>query len=579
MGGLGGVYITRLSIIALATCACSRSPAVPQEKVSSPPRALSDAEGQRARQEASEKEEKQQEQAPTPSPAQAPTQSVSSAPDGLKCLARAYAGVAAEEDGQWWLSWRDGTRLPWRERDAEAHRVQKSQHAFPPSSLENMMAQPYSVGPISPVNAPQWDPGRVRSEKLFAHLYGDTAAKVRGELELVPFLGSQVSVHKKIRPALERVSARLAKLVENSPPIRPWLTNLGGTFNWRTIAGTKRRSAHSWGIAFDLNPARADYWRNAGPNPAWKNHVPESIVFAFEAEGFLWGGRWNHFDTMHFEYRPELLDPECQAPTPFRPSWELSREEFESLESRFPEPPGTQRDSVHKASFGAFLRNLPLLPSGTKVLSHSGDTILDSSDRRLSAVVDLDVGARDLQQCADSVIRLHAEWAFSASKSPIEYRAGNGARFDFQRYLSGERFRAQGNKLVSRHSAAAQVRSHTALRSFLDTVFNWVNTGALAHYSQQVAIDQIQAGDFFVLSGSPYGHAVLVLDIARNAKGKPLLLLGQGYMPAQSFHVLRSPTGSPWFELDTQAGQIKTPFWSPFPFNSLRRFSTPTQIQ
>jgi hypothetical protein len=67
-------------------------------------------------------------------------------------------------------------------------------------------------------------------------------------------------------------------------------------------------------IAIDIDPSLAHYWRN-DRTIAWKNRVPQSIVDAFEAEGFIWGGRWYHYDTMHFEYRPELLDAECR-PTP-----------------------------------------------------------------------------------------------------------------------------------------------------------------------------------------------------------------------------------------------------------------------
>ena len=77
---------------------------------------------------------------------------------------------------------------------------------------------------------------------------------------------------------------------------------------------TDRPSAHSYGIAIDLNDALSDYWR--WEKNGWKNRIPQPIVDAFEAEGFIWGGRWFHFDTMHFEYRPELLDGSCYPPAP-----------------------------------------------------------------------------------------------------------------------------------------------------------------------------------------------------------------------------------------------------------------------
>jgi hypothetical protein len=86
-----------------------------------------------------------------------------------------------------------------------------------------------------------------------------------------------------------------------------------GTYNCRTIAGTDRLSAHGFGIAIDIATKDADYWRwsKPGPNrrPVWRNRVPEEIVAIFEAHGFIWGGKWHHYDTMHFEFRPELLPP------------------------------------------------------------------------------------------------------------------------------------------------------------------------------------------------------------------------------------------------------------------------------
>jgi hypothetical protein len=93
-------------------------------------------------------------------------------------------------------------------------------------------------------------------------------------------------------------------------PLPPVLQGFGGTFNWRAIGGTERRSAHAFGIALDLNPQAADFWRWSRQR-AWKHPVPPAVVAAFEAEGFIWGGRWYHFDTMHFEYRPEMRDAAC----------------------------------------------------------------------------------------------------------------------------------------------------------------------------------------------------------------------------------------------------------------------------
>ena len=118
--------------------------------------------------------------------------------------------------------------------------------------------------------------------------------------------------------ALRRVSARVDLAMKKDPSLSRMFTKLGGTFNWRTIAGSDSRSLHSWGVAIDLNTELAHYWRNEPQNRPliWKNSYPQAIVDAFEAEGFVWGGRWYHFDTMHFEYRPELLDSTCYPAPP-----------------------------------------------------------------------------------------------------------------------------------------------------------------------------------------------------------------------------------------------------------------------
>ena len=120
-------------------------------------------------------------------------------------------------------------------------------------------------------------------------------------------------MHRKAAPAFTRVAARIAALVAGDRALAPFVARLGGTFNARNIAGTDRPSAHSYGIAIDLNDTLSDYWR--WEKRGWRNRIPQPIVDAFEAEGFIWGGRWFHFDTMHFEYRPELLDGSCY-PTP-----------------------------------------------------------------------------------------------------------------------------------------------------------------------------------------------------------------------------------------------------------------------
>jgi hypothetical protein len=110
--------------------------------------------------------------------------------------------------------------------------------------------------------------------------------------------------------ALERVSRRLGELVAREPKLKEGVVSGVGTFCWRTIAGTRRLSMHALAIAVDVNPGRNPYWRHhRRPSDmlARRRDFPKDVLAAFEAEGFIWGGKWAEYDIMHFEYRPELL--------------------------------------------------------------------------------------------------------------------------------------------------------------------------------------------------------------------------------------------------------------------------------
>lgn len=238
------------------------------------------------------------------------------------------------------------------------------------------------------------------------------------------------------------------------------------------------------------------------------------------------------------------------------------------LEDRFAPPPGFERVAAADGSFAAWLRGLPLRPAGTPVRSFRGDVIRAGDDRRVAAVVDLDVGTRDLQQCADSIMRLDAEWRFAAGRgADIRYAIGRGQDLAFARWASGDRPRiADDDRVTWAHRAAAD-DSHAALRAYLDVVFAEAGTATLADTAHRVERADLRAGDFFVVGGHP-GHAVLVLDVAVDAAGHRRALLGQGFMPAQDFHVL-AHDGDPWFSLDGDT--VDTPFWTPFPLSALRR--------
>lgn len=239
------------------------------------------------------------------------------------------------------------------------------------------------------------------------------------------------------------------------------------------------------------------------------------------------------------------------------------------LEATFPPPPGYTRVAVEPDSFGAWLRGLPLRPEGTPVLDYAGGEILAEGDPRLAAVAELDVGAKDLQQCADSIIRLHAEWRWSrGEQARIAYRFTSGHLAEWTRYAAGDRARVSGNKVTWVRAAGAD-GSRAAFRAYLSLVFTYAGTYSLQAEKQRPSREALRPGDFFVLGGGP-GHAVLVLDVAEDAEGRRVALLGQGFTPAQDFQVLSPGKGGPWFPLDGET--VATPFWKPFPWGSLRRF-------
>jgi len=240
----------------------------------------------------------------------------------------------------------------------------------------------------------------------------------------------------------------------------------------------------------------------------------------------------------------------------------------DSLRERFAPPDGFNRVAQKDPSFGAWLRDLPLAAPDTPVRAYDGRVLHPADDRRIAAVISLDVSPSDLQQCADTVIRLHAEWMWSQNRRDMSYRAAAGLALPWERYARGERLVPKGRSIEWVPGSGRPSADHDTFRKYLDSVFAWANTVSLEKQSKKVEPAQVSPGDFFILPGNP-GHVVLVLDVATSGSRR-VALLGQSFMPAQNAQVLRSASGSPWFPLDLQQ-EVDTPFWKPFPWGSLRR--------
>jgi hypothetical protein len=164
-----------------------------------------------------------------------------------------------------------------------------------------------------------FDPGRYRVEALFRALYGDSESAVAKNCVAVEFCGHTVRFNSRCgaADALRKVSADLAPMLSSKPDLKPYVAKLAGTFNWRKVAGTEHLSNHSFATAIDLNVDKAAYWRWQSPaqlETFSRKSWPSEIIEAFERHGFIWGGKWWHFDTMHFEYRPEIIAYAKSAP-------------------------------------------------------------------------------------------------------------------------------------------------------------------------------------------------------------------------------------------------------------------------
>lgn len=233
-------------------------------------------------------------------------------PPGAECLRRAYPEHICAVHAHL-VIWCDGELMPWSRGRTYSDYNDMLDHA----DLSDQLATPYPLGPNYPNPPPlNFDPGRARDERFFRKMYGDSAEAVRATLAPVPWMlerGGRTLQITRVNRVHERLAAVARELhASASPELNPYFVKDAGTFVWRAIKGTRGRlSMHSFAIAVDVGVPMSDYWRWNTPREdgtiPYKNRMPLEVVEVFERHGFIWGGKWYHFDTMHFEYRPELI--------------------------------------------------------------------------------------------------------------------------------------------------------------------------------------------------------------------------------------------------------------------------------
>jgi hypothetical protein len=201
-----------------------------------------------------------------------------------------------------------------------------------------------------------------------------------------------------------------------------------------------------------------------------------------------------------------------------------------------PLPDGFERIRNADNSFAAWLENVALKKDKT-VYKFDGTEKYNQTAQ--FAVLDISVGKKDLQQCADAVMRLRAEYLFAQQKfGEIIFRDNGSGVYTFMQPYSRDNF-----------------------TKYLDRVFGMCGTASLVkQLKQKNNFSDIKAGDVLIRGGFP-GHAVMVMDVAENAEGKRIYMIAQSYMPAQDIHILQNPTDenlSPWYEVNDSV-VIRTP--------------------
>jgi hypothetical protein len=226
-------------------------------------------------------------------------------------LVRAYPDQLAGIDGNA-LVWKDGTRMVID----DGIKAKSFAELLGAADIKDQFALPYTLGPPNVPPGENFDPGRFRNQAFFTKLYGDCSkGEVKQKLVDIDWLRKKgggklrVTTVNGIAQRLKAVSEELDALPDR---FTKYLVPPAGAYNCRNIAGLNALSMHSYGAAIDINADESDYWRWAKPDAdgryPYQNRIPFEIVRIFENHGFIWGGKWYHYDTMHFEYRPELMD-------------------------------------------------------------------------------------------------------------------------------------------------------------------------------------------------------------------------------------------------------------------------------
>ncbi len=244
-------------------------------------------------------------------------------------------------------------------------------------------------------------------------------------------------------------------------------------------------------------------------------------------------------------------------------SWQSTYDIKNTIVNRVVVPKGFKRVEVVVNSFADWLRFLPLKPGNPDVHLYNGE--LKRYQNGHAAVLDIDVGKTDIQQCADAVMRMRSEYLYSIKDyENLHFNFTSGHSIGFKKWSEGYRTVIKGNN-VTWSKNAAKDDSYKTLKSYNNTIFNYAGTSSLSKELKKVDdVKDVQIGDVFILGGFP-GHAVLVIDVCvHETTGEKLFMIQQSYMPAQEIHILKNLNNSsisPWYSTNF-TGDLETPEWT-----------------
>ena len=249
-----------------------------------------------------------------------------------------------------------------------------------------------------------------------------------------------------------------------------------------------------------------------------------------------------------------LQEPPKSLDRPQQYAWlsKRSRATYESLSKRIPPPEGFTRTTVEPGSFADWLRHLPVAPQDRPVTNSKHQSVMEANDPRIAAVIDLQPGAGNLLLGPAMMVRLRAEYLWASKYENVAFHYTSGHEALWADWAAGQRPSVQGKK-VAFHKERPTDDSRDSFCSYLETLFRYTTIYSVYNDSEPASSGTIAAGDMFIVTGRQ-GAAALVLDVATNQEGHVRVLLGQGGQPAQTFHVLRAPDGTPWFTVSQSQG-------------------------